>query len=85
MRDAGYAIDKWLTACPEPKHDWICNCSTCHEYHDVQAKYQDVNFECCTNDVEDMIAEGHWCSKKPKEHGLADMQGGICLACLGGY
>lgn len=82
MKNAMDRIDNWITAAPEAKHDWFCNCEVCHEHHDIQANYQDVDFECCTRDVEDMMAEKQWCRKKPKEHSQADMQDGICLVCL---
>lgn len=63
--DAAY--DRWLTTPPEG-HPGECNCDDCHEEHDIRELAGDVDFDCCTDALEDLVSVGEACAAKPKEH-----------------
>ena len=77
-----YNSDKWLTSTPEDRdHDSWCHCDECHRTHYLRDNFDDINFGCCTDEVDYLISIGKWCVEKPKKHADIFMFEGVCEEC----
>lgn len=63
----------------EGKHQLECNCEQCHANHLESCEWaslaQGPDFRCCRDEMQNRIAAGQWCPRKPFEHGGAHIHG----------
>lgn len=77
-------IDQWLTRTPaDQEHREGCNCLQCHKNHIEMdevienAIYQPMEYRCCVDEHEDMMADRIIC----RSHPFSYIVSGFCQEC----